>query len=384
MRELVCWNPQYLSRILEWKKIGHSRVGMLWRMDGYSQYNFLIEINRMFSSNPRYEPVDRTRHTKSPFKTFIPRPWHKPDHQWTLEHALQQRVSNLSKAGKKINVFWSGGIDSTCVVTACLKYLDDLSQLRILYSPYSCYEHPHYLDFLKQFSGPELIDISGEYYLTDELDGIFITGDSGDELNASLDQSFFEQTNYDGLHKPWQDLFASKNNSDSFFEQCHDHFSLAGRPIQTVLHARWWFYATCKQRSILNLRLPWFLNYQNPVNAHDLLGFFDCDEYENYIYWNIESVINRAGYHTWKQHLKDFCFEFDQLSDWHQNKTKTHSKQMILYLNKKLSLNDQRWIGMLSNGTRLHTPSLPILTIKELDQAYGNNLNWIFNEPDQV
>jgi hypothetical protein len=327
--------------------------------------------------------VDRTLHTKSPFCTYIPRVWKIPQQQWTLSQALEQRVLSLSNLNKKINVFWSGGIDSTTIVNACLEYLPDLSQLRILYSPYSTYEHPEYLSFLDQFSLVELIDISGDRYLTDEFAGIFVTGDGGDELNASLDESFFEHYGYDHLQTPWQDFFYTKNSNLNFVEFCEQHFSLAGRPINTVLEARWWFYATCKQRSILNLKLPWFFNYKN-FDITNLIGFFDCAEYENYIYWNINSIVDRSGYSTWKQPLKDYCFAFDKMHDWHKNKTKMHSTQMLLYLSKKLALNDHRWIAILSDGSRITTPSLPLLSKKEFEMTYGNTLDWIFHEPDTI
>lgn len=383
MPELVCWNPQYLSCILTWKNIDFEKVGQLLRVSKNKSYSFIIDINGVFSSAPMFDPVDRTLQTKSPFCTYIPRLWKTPTQPCTLDQALEQRVTKLSSLNKKINVFWSGGIDSTTAVNAFLKHLPDLSQLRILYSPYSTYEHPEYLDFLKKFSQIELIDISGEIYLNDSFDGIFVTGDGGDELNASIDQSFFEQYGYDFLFTPWKDFFLNKNCSLNFIDLCQQHFLAAGRPIDTVLESRWWFYAVCKQRSILNLKLPWFFNYKN-FNVSDLVGFFDCDEYENYVYWNIDQIITRDGYHTWKQPLKDYCFAFDNMQDWQKNKCKIHSTQMGMYLNKKLALNDQRWIAILSDSTRISTPSLPILSQREFDMTYGDTLDWIFNEPDKI
>lgn len=383
MPKLVCWNPQYLSKILTWKNISFKMVGSLCRLQDYKSHSRLIDINSVFSKNPSFEPVDRTLQTVSPWQTHIPRPWKIPTQQCTLSRAMELRVLQLSSYNQKINIFWSGGIDSTTAVTACLQHLPDLSQLRILYSPYSTYEHPGYIDFLKKFPLVELIDISGEQYLVDEFDGIFVTGDGGDELNASLDETFFEQCGYDLLHTSWQVFFYKKHKDSKFIDFCQQHFLLAGRPIQTVLEARWWFYATCKQRSILNLKLPWFFNYKK-FNVPDLVGFFDCNQYENYIYWNIDQTINRNGYHTWKQPLKDYCFRFDRMRNWHENKTKIHSTQMEMYLQKKTALNDHRWVAILSDYTKIATPSLPMLTRIEFETTYGDTLDWIFYEPDTI
>lgn len=383
MPELVCWNPQYLSKICTWKNISFEKIGDLYRLSDYVSYSRLIDINSIFSTEPRFEPIDRTLQTVSPWQVYVSRPWKIPTQQCTLARAMELRVLQLSSYNQKINIFWSGGIDSTTAVTACLQHLPDLSQLRILYSPYSTYEHPGYIDFLKKFPLVELVDISGEQYLVDEFDGIFVTGDGGDELNASLDETFFEQCGYDLLHTSWQDFFYKKHKDSKFIDFCQQHFLLAGRPIQTVLEARWWFYATCKQRSILNLKLPWFFNYKK-FNVEDLVGFFDCDQYENYIYWNIDQIITRDGYHTWKQPLKDYCFLFDGMQNWHENKTKTHSTQMGMYLSKKTALNDHRWIAIFSDYTKIATPSLPMLTRREFETAYGKTLDWIFCEPDTI
>ena len=383
MPKLVCWNPQYMGTILNWKNIEFEQVGQLFRHKDQTSHNLIIDINKIFSKKPQFEPIDRTLQTVSPYCIYVSRPWKIPEYQLALDNAMEQRVKKLSLSNKKINVFWSGGIDSTATVTAFLKNLTNLSQLRILYSPYSTYEHPEYKDFLRHFPKIELVDISGEIYLNDQFDGIFITGDGGDELNASLDKSFLEQYGYNHLHSSWQDFFYKRTKNSNFIEKCQQHFLAAGRPIETVLEARWWFYSTCKNRSLLNLKLPWFFNYKR-FTVENLIGFFDCEEFENYIYWNIDRVIDKSGYHTWKQPLKDYCFAFDNIEDWRKNKVKEHSNQIASYLQKKLVLNDQRWIAVLSDGTRIATPSLPALTRKEFEKTYGNTLDWIFHASDKV
>lgn len=383
MPDLVCWNPEHMHSILTWNNTVFEKVGDLFRLTDYDSHALLIDINKIFSQHPSFEPIDRTGHTKSPYRQNIARPWTVPTQHWSLDQALASRVHNLAELDVKINVFWSGGIDSTTAVTAFLKHAPDLSQLRILYSPFSTYEHPDYLDWLKGFEKVELVDVSGENYLDDQHDGIFITGDAGDELNASLDESFFETYGYNALHSEWTDFFFQHNQSPDFVERCELFFSRAGRPIETVLEARWWFYASCKQRSILNLKLPWFFN-RKKFRFTDLMGFFDCEEYENYIFWNIQHIVNNQGYHTWKQQLKNYCFEFDGLEHWYKNKIKTHSTQMSTYIAKKIALNDHRWIAIMDDGTRISTPSLPVLTRKEFFQHHPGLLDRMIHAPHTV
>lgn len=383
---LLTYHSGHMRKILNWKGIGSTNVGTLTKVKNFHSYNKLIDINSIFSNNPNWFIADRTLQTKSPFNQRILRPWVLPTEQFDLDRAMLARVRDIEATakGRIINLFWSGGIDSTTIATAFLKHLTNRDQLRILYSPYSIYEHPGYIKFMSAFQDVELIDISGTIYMTHQFDGIFITGDGGDELNASLDESFFDKYGYDALHLPWKEFFQKYNTDARFIEFCEEYFAIAGRPIDTLLHARWWFYSMCKLTSILyTSKLSLFLDYPNFVFT-DLIGFFDCTYYENYMYWDIEKVIPGREYVTWKQNLKDYCFKFDGLGDWCKNKTKYNSNQLTSYIDKKLVLDNQDWIFLLDDGSKVVTPSLPILTRKEFERCYGTTLDYLFNEPDKI
>lgn len=382
-KTLVAWNEQYLFKILQFHNIGNVELaGALPMVDHqlFKDHNFLIKINSLFSSSPKYMPVDRTMATQHPFKYWIPRPWQVPAQQWTIDRALEQRVQSLCVTDKQINVHWSGGIDSTAMVTAFLKHAPNLSQIRIIYSPWSTYEHPGYVEFLKKFNGIELVDISGTVYMNWDMDGLSVSGDGGDELMASLDQSFIEKVGFDALHKPWKDFIRRNYHRADVFEFvdfCQEFFDQAQRPIDTLLQARWWFYAVCKNRSIMNHgKLPMLFD-KSQVNVADYIGFFDCNEFENYIYWNIEDCITAANYATWKQVLKDYAFEFDGFEQWRTHKSKHSSHQIITYSKKKMYLKNLHWLALFNDGSRAVTPSLPVLTQREYHRY--NNLQWVFN-----
>ena len=378
-QSLIIWNENYLPEILGWHKKKFQTVHKLVKVDGFADFNHLIDINRVFSSQPRFMPIDRTGTTKLPFRYKIHRPWQVPQTSMSLDEAMQQRVQALCSLGRPINLMWSGGIDSTAVVTAFLKHAPDFKQLRLLYSPWSLYEHPMYMKFLKKFPALECRDISGTVYLTDEFDGIIVTGEGGDEITASLDESFIETYGMRTLNMPWKDFFYQLNPDDNFIEFCHSWFAHTGRPIETVLQARWAFYAICKIRSLLNSKLPWlFDNPQRDLN--DLVGFFDCEELESFMYFNIEQSISGTRYNTWKQIFKDYCHALDGFEFWRVNKTKFGSLQMIHYTDKKIALKNQHWLAILDDGTRLSTPSLPVLTRQEYQQCH--DLEWLFNTAD--
>lgn len=383
---VITANNYLLKKLLNSKGLLTEDCGSLFKVSGFAEYNNLIELNKVFSSNPKYFPIDRTCSVKSPIKWAVQRPWVVPTNAVSLDDAMAARVFELASLGEKINVFWSGGIDSTAIVTAFLKNLDDCSQLRVLYSPWSYYEHPEYFDILKKIPQVELIDQSGEIYFDLQLDGIFVSGNSGDEIHASIDSSFLEKYGYDALNRPWKDFFVSCNNDPGFIDFCEEHFKFSGFDIKTVLETRWWFYTSCKINSILReYTIPLLLSNKTfEIRSSNIYGFFDCDQYENFIYWNIESIMRNADYSSWKQILKDYCYSFDKLAEWRQHKTKFHSNQLNDYTRKKTVLNDKRYIFILDDDQMIQTPNLPFFSSIEFDRRYGNSLDYLFNDTDKI
>lgn len=374
-------NPAYQNKLLKIKNVNFEPVGQLFKVDGFAQHNFLVDINSVFSSAPAFGLVDRTCTIKQPVKYHVPRPWKQPNKSCTLDQAAKSTVDSIVSSEPKINIMWSGGIDSTFVVTAFLKHHTDLSQIRILYSPWSTYEHPEYIEFLKKFSQIELIDISGDVYLnTHALDGCYVVGDGGDESHASLDESFFNKHGFDVLHSNWIDFFRQQNRDEKFIEFCLNFFQQSGREIRTVLEARWWFYICCKfYGTLFETKWPYFLCGYDDFTPSRLISFFDNDHYQNFIYHNTHKIIEQDQYSKWKQFLKDYCHEFDHLDHWRTTHKKINSIQIIEYNFKKLALMDRRWLMLLNNGTRIATPNLPFFSAREFDNCYGHALDGLFN-----
>lgn len=374
-------NPLYQSKLLEFNDVKFELVGDLFKVHGYQEHNHLISINQIFSKNPGFGISDRTGFIKHPIKFYNTNSVQSPLYNYDLDTTAQHIVSNISSKNAKINVFWSGGIDSTFVVTAFLRHLNDQSQLRILYSPWSYYEHPEYLDFLKKFSAVELIDISGDFYLgTQSLDGIYITGDGGDESHASIDETFFNNYGFDILHSNWIDFFRHHNHDDCFLEFCQWYFSLSGIEITTVLEARWWFYLSCKfYGHTFIIKWPLMLGGYDNFKPTQLLSFFDNQYYQSFSYNSIDQIIIKDDYTYWKQFLKDYCYKFDNLETWWKTHKKLTSTQIFEYSFKKTALMDRRWLMYLSDGTRIFTSNLPLFSKKEFLNSYGSSLNHLFN-----
>jgi hypothetical protein len=228
-----------------------------------------------------------------------------------------------------------------------------------------------------------MLDISGELYLNLDLDGIIVSGNSSDEIHASIDESFFTQYGYDFLFTPWEDFFYSKLPNNNFIDFCKQHFSAAGKDIVSVLDARWWFYASSKLTSILNIENLAFFASGSSFDPNRLIGFFDCDWYEQYIYFNVDNIISSPDFATWRQFLKDFCYEYDGFDDWRVNKTKFNSSQMQVYTDKKQILNNARSLMVLANGQIVATPNLPLFSLQEWN-SIKQDYQYVFQSSDKI
>lgn len=373
-------NPQYWRKILDYKNIEYKKVSNLNQVKGFDSYNRLIDINQIFSSLPKGDIIDRTNDTSSPFKYNVIRPWVVPDKSITLDQAMLSRVEYFLNQPQQLNLCWSGGIDSTAIVAAFLQHTNDLSKLRLLYSPFSLYEHPEFFEYItKNYPALECLDISGDIYLKMHFDGIMITGHGGDEFTASLDKSFVDSVGIENLNQSWRDYFFKQSGNLDFVNFCEHWFSLSGRPIDTLLQARWWFYAIGKSQTYAVMDHTLLLN--QPGNSlSDTQAFFDCKEFEAFVWHNIDNIVDPTkGYYSYKQFLKDYTYQFDHNQDYRDHAEKNNSAQLIIYNLKKTAMLDLRYIAILSNNTTIRTDNLPLLSKMEFDLKYGTSLDYLFN-----
>lgn len=363
-------NYHHSQRLLEYNGFDViGSAGYLSMVNGFDSYNHLVGINRLFAREPKFDIVDRTGRITGPIKYAPVRPWSIPGPELTLEQALENRVLDICALGQRVNLFWSGGIDSTAFVVAFLRHADH-RQLRIIYTPWSTYEHPEFFRLLQKIGDVDLVDLGANRYFDCELDGVFVSGNSSDEAHACVDESFFFDHGYDFLFTPWKDFFYGSTKDHKFIEFCEYFFSAAERDIDTILEARWWFYVSTRLTGILySFDLPFFTATQKGFDPGRLIGFFDFDAYEQFTYYNIDRLLYSRDYESWKQFLKDYCYDFDGFADYRVNKSKFHSHQLILYTLRKSILADARNLMILDDGTQVSTPNLPLFSQSEWNKV---------------
>jgi len=375
-------NYQYFSRLLDWRKLSYQWAGSLPIVEGFTDYNQLININQIFSNRPFGDPVDRTGTIQGPLNFRILRPWVVPQKSLTIDQVFEARVKYYTDQNCQLNLFWSGGTDSTAMVTAFLKHAPNLDQLKLVYSPHSLYENRDFFEFVtKQFPKLNTLDFSGDVYLNHVFDGIVITGHGGDEFTASLDESFFDQVGTSGLQQDWRSFFRSKSAGPELINFCEEYFAKSGRPIDTVLEARWWFYAATKSQ-VYGPRDVSFLFNHDSVALDHFASFFDCELFETYMWHNIDKIFEPGQeYKTYKKFLRQYVYDFYKNLDYLENSSKMSSMQFQAYQYKKIELLNLQWICILEDATVIRTKNLPLLSQKEFVDIYGNSLDYLFNQP---
>ena len=119
-------------------------------------------------------------------------PKSKGDFNKSFKQICEERSVQLLNTGKRLNILWSGGIDSTVVLFSLMNKANDLSQIRVILTTDSIIESGNMFDRLikdklkytlhknkvrrQKFFNEKDIDINNE---------LIITGCAADELNTT-------------------------------------------------------------------------------------------------------------------------------------------------------------------------------------------------------
>jgi hypothetical protein len=265
-----------------------------------------------------------------------------------------KRANELLIASKKYNrtfVFYSGGIDSTTVLSAIIKYWspNDLSCITIVLNQHSIDENPNfYHTYIKdRFT----IASTNDYFNEEKLDNnsLYVTGDLGDPLMshdgiADFDKEFpgvhskpFRK-NVDSIVKYFAHNTSKKEGIRTYIEVCKSLASL-NYEVETVYDFLWF----------INFAWGWDVDIYQPLWYWRMGPNTDTKRFleENFFLW-----FNTKEYQDWsintigtdlkisgdldmsKYALKKFIYEFNRDSDYFKHKMHegSISKNRLAYL----------------------------------------------------
>lgn len=347
------------------------------KVKGFTDYNFLLDINSCLSSKPGGLVRDTTNSIKFPFLTEPGMLWRVPTTNPDLETCFKSRVKQIEQNYQTVNLMWSGGIDSTSMVVAWLLFAEDSTKIRVLYTIDSIKENTGFFLHLQTVNRIELLEIGGSVFYNNNLDGVEIHGGGGDDITASIDESFFKTHGWWGLNTPWKDFFWKKIPDQKFIDFCEKWFSESGREVSTLLHARWWMYLN-KMKPSTNR--AWIVT----KDSSTAISFFSDPMFVTHFYHRIDSLISFTSWNTYKQSIKDFIHNYHPDENYRINKRKENSSGYVIVRHKSTILHSKEYICIMADGELVRTDNLPFLSAREYRKKYGNQLDYLFGQPDEI
>lgn len=277
--------------------------------------------------------ADRTGNIKTPVNTDIPSvlalPTYDSGFAKTYQECCLDRVDELVKLQDTLNVpikiLYSGGIDSSLILTSFIKQLgvaETSKRVVVLLDQESIHENP---GLWEKFIRPHFTIINSDQYGAEfNSDSIIVAGEGNDQLMGSdIYKDVHRWAGAGILNQSWtegniKDYFAYKNltpaESDLWFSLFARLIGAAPCSVETV--ADWWWYInfTCKWSSVYH-RMMFYAQDASAITP-DYMNtyyqqFFNTDDFQR---WSMVDRTNKhqGDYISYKFHARDLVTDVIQ------------------------------------------------------------------------
>ena len=267
------------------------RFGVLNKYSPYDLYNEMGESEKAALAYKDADPVD-------------------------FKEALDKRAQQIIEAHNRVTVSWSGGVDSTAVVTSLLKNGIDPKNLAILASSSSEEEYPFFYKYLHEI-GVNYIESETVCTNFDKVDdGALVTGWCADQLFGSN----IHLRNLNWYHMPWMEGVAlafkergidvEKNELEQVKEAFWEYSQKLGLPLEQF----------CEFAFLFNFGVKWSYVSQEPQLTvtkqsirNRIYNFFDTVEFQHFALQNFSNIRehNANRYLVYyKRPLKEYIYSF--------------------------------------------------------------------------
>ena len=232
---------------------------------------------------------------------------------------------------RKIQLLWSGGIDSTLALVSIYKALekcDGLENLEILLSIDSVAEYPA---FFRDVIENNLTHIFFEPPIYDFLDErkIIVTGEHGDQLFGSDKVQHFMMTNQ--AFRPFEEILpfviarklGSTKSVDAILSYLAPQIEKSPVKIETLFDFLWWMNFSLKWQHV-SLRMFYADETMRFSLDKNFVHFFSAKDFQNWSISNHDLKIKK----TWKSYkyiAKECIFDFHKDENYLLNKEKEQS-----------------------------------------------------------
>jgi hypothetical protein len=243
-------------------------------------------------------------------------------------------LSEAAAAGKRIQILWSGGIDSTVAMVGLLKAAreqNSLDRLEILLTEESVKEYPaFYASYLKSLR-PRFVTAPVTAHL--DFKKLIVTGEHGDQIFGSAraaryvtDGRAFE-SHANLLPQILTETLGSPADADTVLRYLEPFFKMSPVPLRSVFDAFWWINFGLKWQ-IVGLRLAVFrVRDVRPV-FQALRHYFTDPTFQLWSWANHDKKI-KDTWESYKMPLKEYIFRFTADDNYRRTKTKVPSLKAV-------------------------------------------------------
>jgi len=291
---------------------------------------------------------DRTRTTFDLADIAVITPIGKLCEPKTIEQICHDRVQHiLDQAGhRKVVIAWSGGIDSTLVLSEFLK-IAPISQLTVMLNEASIAEYPW---FYKTYIENKIETVPMIFENDDTISELINRRDSIIVTGQSLDQTFGDEDCQaypeDLLKQPVGKFMEGLN---SYTQECYNRsMAVCPRKLENVKELFWWLcYTNCYQSG----EIAWLLDVDELVLEKNMFHFASNQDWNDYSV-STPMEIKYPGYDfkNFKIELKKHLYQFTKDQYYTDNKIKVASWRR--YRNSKQQI--KRPIAITAEWKRLY------------------------------
>lgn len=310
----------------------------IFQLDNLEDVPHIVSLGGFVQANP---PVDRTGNFNPFNMTYDPIPKVvKFNKSW--EECCMDAAKELWQLGKPIELFWSGGIDSSGVLIALLETKSDSDVLNIRYTQDSIDEFPLMWEKMVKgknnpLSHKEMLDDS----LFENHNIIKVTGECGDQCFGSYGGSAALSENTDKNTDYWESIFTWPNgklfyrNSDGpkdsqenyehkkmrLAEILFEHVDYSPVEIKTIFDLFWWCNFCFKWQDVDSRMI---FTFSGTSEWKSTISFFNTEDFQK---WSIvnHDIKHGGTWATYKQPAKDYINKYIKDETYRKNKTKEPS-----------------------------------------------------------
>lgn len=252
------------------------------------------------------------------------------------------RAKEILSCELPVNIYWSGGIDSTTALVSLILVATEenkLDQINVKLQATSIIEYPLFFETYVKKMNYEIVDM---YFrrMIDFENYTVVTGELGDQLFGSMVLDIFE----DDKNKNWTEIF----DSDKYFQfdgEIQDNAAMALKnskrvrnflrehlenqvskcpiEIKTVFDLYWWLNFSLKWNDV-TFRTFAYKTSLNKSYYENLQHFFQTEDFQIWSMLNHDKKI-KNDWRSYKYVMKDFIYQFTNDADYRDNKLKEQS-----------------------------------------------------------